>query len=175
LGAAVAKTYRQVTSLLQEGEFCGLSIPYLRDIAEALGHTQVLLEYTRPAVTNRHLELSQFAGDVWRRNFVTRLFVGWWNLTGRDPVPSAGPFQVFVEAAWCSLSPEATAVDADWRSAIQTCLDRSEPGSWRLDLWPITRVTEVPKAVSDSRLDDFVKLLDLREQVRELERKLKIK
>ncbi|WLB24142.1 hypothetical protein [Bradyrhizobium japonicum] len=76
-------------------------------------------------------ELSKYRGNVWRHNFVTALFAEWWVLTCKDPKPSAGPSQEFISAAWCSLSPLATTMDADWASAIKVALSRCKPGAWR--------------------------------------------
>lgn len=115
----------------------GLSVagePMVRDIeklAESLLISRHWIEKLQGEIASLHEHLSQPGGDIWRGAFVRSLFRTWWILADRDPKPNAGPFQRFVVAAWCSLSPDASETDADWTSAIKVQLSRCSPGEWR--------------------------------------------
>jgi hypothetical protein len=102
------------------------------ELFRALLHARHLLECASDDFTSLHKELSKYRGDVWRLSFVPALFNEWWVLTGKDPKASPGPFQEFVCAAWCTLSPLAASADADWTSAIKIALNRCQPGQWRV-------------------------------------------
>jgi hypothetical protein len=169
---ALKRTGQALGVLMHASEYNDFRIPHLKTLTDAVVRSVIFLESTRPDIIERHLELSQHTGNVWRLSFVRGLFGSWWYLTGRDPVASAGPFQRFVIAAWCSLSPRASPDDADWRSSIQTCLKRSRPGDWRLEpQMSSIHVRDTAAAIS-AALDDFVEMCELDDRLAALKRRL---
>ncbi|MBR1154594.1 hypothetical protein [Bradyrhizobium sp. JYMT SZCCT0428] len=137
LRAILKPTRGRVQSVLEGVEDLGFSLSRIESLAEALLVSEEQLIKARPLIKALHLELSRKHGvewqrSVWRRSFVKALFSAWWWLTEKDPKSSAGPFQRFVIASWCSLSPEAAPDDADWKNAISGALSNSRPGEWHI-------------------------------------------
>src|SRR5262249_8086679 len=108
-----------------------LSALHLEPLSTAITSLRRELGEAEAAIQSARRELPRDRGDGWRLSLWAALFPVWWVLTGKDPKPSAGPFQDFVCAAWCSLSSRKTTTDADWASAIKVALSRYEPAAWR--------------------------------------------
>jgi hypothetical protein len=111
----------------------GTRLSKVEDAYEALTLAEYVVPNAQRLIAALHLELSQESADIWRNAFITTLFPAWWLLTGLDPKPKQSPFQRFVIASWCSLSPRASAADWDWESAIAIALKHSKPGQWRAE------------------------------------------
>jgi hypothetical protein len=148
LGKVIYGAELQAQVLVDGLDLLELSLPRRKAIFKTLSHARRLLEGASDDFTSLHKQLSKNPGDVWRLSFVRKLFNEWWVLTGKDPKASPGPFQEFVCAAWCTLSPLAAPTDADWRSAIKTALNRCQPGQWRGRLRP----ESAPPVDGDRRL-----------------------
>jgi hypothetical protein len=75
-----------------------------RDLHDTLVRLALKIREVEPTSRRLYAERRQNVGDVWKIAFVGALFRPWRELTGGNPQPD-GPFLEFVEAAWCSLSP----------------------------------------------------------------------
>jgi hypothetical protein len=172
LCTALGPAYRDANMLLEASEHIDLeAIPRRKQLAETMLVLLSLLPSAQPAMAGLHQELSQNTGDVYRLSFVRSLAGVWWQLAGADPSPSAGPFQEFVIAAWCSLSSDAASTDADWRSAIETAMRRVGDGEWRIPAQGKTEPRPSNASALVTAFDPFFEISQLEARATELRQK----
>ena len=142
LESEIASAAKSASALLRTNEDVPFELYSLRDMAEALAYSHILIGKNRENIGRLHVDLSQNRGNVWRISFVTSLGVAWYCLVRKKPSAS-GRFPAFMDAALASVS-DALAPVVDWTSSIKTARKRVN-GEW-------TRPSMLGRDVGDSHV-----------------------